>query len=100
MYDSIIGQERDCTMGYVLEHKAKTIFITASLVRFNGRPREVVIENRPQFAIVQLKGSKQRYAVAWEKIYNIAKAHHQENLQLESDSQRKRKGTHREKRAS
>jgi hypothetical protein len=54
-------------MGYLLERKTKTIFVTASSVRVNGKPREVVIESRPEFTIVQLNGSKEKYPVAWEK---------------------------------
>jgi hypothetical protein len=87
-------------MGYLLERKTKTIFVTASSVNVNGKPREVVIESRPEFAIVQLIGSKERYPVAWEKIYDVAKEHHEENLRLEARSQKTRRRSQRMKRAS
>lgn len=73
-------------MGYLLERKTKTIFVTASSVTINGKTREVVIESRPEFAIVQLNGSKEKYPVAWETVYEIAKKVHEDNLRLEAKS--------------
>ena len=71
-------------MGCLLERKAQVIFITASSVKENGKKQKVVIESRPEFAIVRLSGSRERFAIAWENIYEIAKKRHTENLRLEA----------------
>ena len=60
-------------MGVLLERKTQVIFVTASSVEQNGKPREVIVESRPQYAVVQLNGSKEKYPVAWEAIYELAK---------------------------
>ena len=43
-------------MGVLLERKTQVIFITASSVEQNGKAREVIVESRPQYAVVQLNG--------------------------------------------
>lgn len=71
-------------MGCLLQRKAQIIFISASSVDENGKKRRVVIESRPEFAIVKLNGSRKRFPIAWEMIYDIAKRHHEKNLRLEA----------------
>lgn len=71
-------------MGCLLERKAQVIFITAASVKENGKKQKVVIESRPEFAIVRLDGSRERFPIAWENIYEIAKKRHSENLRLEA----------------
>jgi hypothetical protein len=71
-------------MAYLLERKTRIIFVTASSVQAKGKPREIVVETRPEFAIVQLNGTKEQYPLPWEKIYNVALEHHEENLRLET----------------
>ena len=77
-------------MGVLLERKTQIIFVTASSVEQNGKAREVIVESRPQYAVVQLNGSKDKYPVAWEAIYELAKERHTENLRLEADGKRQR----------
>jgi hypothetical protein len=77
-------------MGVLLERKTQVIFVTASSVEQNGKAREVIVESRPQYAVVQLSGSKQKFSVAWELIYKLAKERHAENLRLEAQSQNQR----------
>jgi hypothetical protein len=76
-------------MGVVLERKTQVIFVTASSVKQNGKAREVIVESRAQYAVVQLNGSKEKYPIAWETIYELAKERHSENLRLEAQSQSK-----------
>jgi hypothetical protein len=71
-------------MPYLLERKTRIIFVTASSVQAKRKPREIVIETRPEFAIVRLNGTKEQYPLPWEKIYNVALEHHEENLRLEA----------------
>jgi len=73
-------------MGVLLERKSQVIFVTASSVKENGKAREVIVEGRPQYAVVQLNGSKEKYSVAWEMIYKLAKKRHAENLRMEARS--------------
>jgi hypothetical protein len=75
-------------MGVLLERKTQVIFVTASSVEQNGKAREVIVESRPQYAVVQLNGSKEKYPIAWEMIYELAKEWHTENLRLEAQAQR------------
>jgi hypothetical protein len=71
-------------MGCLLDRKAQIIFVSASSVDESGKKRRVVIESRPGFAILKLNGSKKRYPIAWEMIYEIAKQNHAKNLRLEA----------------
>ena len=75
-------------MGVLLERNTQVIFVTASSVEQNGKAREVIVESRPQYAVVQLNGSEEIYPVAWEAIYELAKKRHAENLRLEAQAQR------------
>ena len=75
-------------MGVLLERNTQVIFVTASSVEQNGKAREVIVESRPQYAVVQLNGSKEKYPIAWEMIYELAKEWHTENLRLEAQAQR------------
>jgi hypothetical protein len=78
-------------MSCVLERKAQIIFVTASSVKDKGKKRRVVIEGRPDFAVVKLNGSRERFPIAWELIYEIAKRHHEENLRIEHQADQLRK---------
>jgi hypothetical protein len=73
-------------MGVLLQHKTRVIFVTASLMKENGKAREFIVESRPQYAVVRLSGSKQKCSVAWETIYMLAKEQHAESLRLEARS--------------
>jgi hypothetical protein len=78
-------------MGCLLDRKAQIIFVSASSVDESGKKRRVVIESRPGFAILKLNGSKKRYPIAWEMIYEIAKQNHEKNLRLEAAAEQRHK---------
>ena len=83
-------------MGHLIERTAQNLFVTASSVKENGKKRKIDIESRPEFAIIKLTGSSERFPLSWETIYQIAKQHHANNLRLEAEaenahSSRKRK---------
>ena len=84
-------------MGVLLERKTQVIFVTASSVEQQGKARDVIVESRPQYAVVQLNGSRQKYPIAWETIYELAKERHAENLRLEAQAQRQARRTRRKK---
>ena len=74
-------------MGCLIEHKAQVIFVSASSVNENGKRRRIVIESRPEFAIVRLLGLKGRFPIAWKMIYEAALRHHSENLRIEAKAE-------------
>jgi hypothetical protein len=74
-------------MSYLIEHKAQTIFVSASSVKENGKKRRIVIESRPEFAIIRLLGARGQFPIAWEMIYEAAMRHHAENLRIEAKAE-------------
>jgi hypothetical protein len=84
-------------MGCLLERKAQIIFVTASSIKEDGKNKKVVVESRPTFAIVRLEGSRERFPIAWEAIYAIAKQQHAENLRRESHAKKNHKHSRKER---
>jgi len=77
-------------MAYLIERKSRTIFVTATSIISNGKPREMIVESRPEYAVIQLSGAHEKFPVPWEEIYEAAKRRHDENLRLEQQATRKR----------
>lgn len=75
-------------MGALLERKTKIIFVTASSVNENGKKGKIIIESRPEFSIFRLAGSRERFPLSWEMIYEAAKRHHAKNLRLEAKAKK------------
>jgi hypothetical protein len=75
-------------MAYLIERKAQSLYVTASSVSENGKRRKIVVESRPEFAIVRLAGSRGEFPIAWKMIYEVAMRHHAENLRLEGNAER------------
>lgn len=78
-------------MAYLVERKAQTLYVTASSVSDNGKKRRIVVESRPEFAIVTLAGATGEFPIFWEAIYEAAVRHHAENLRLEAEAEKPRK---------
>ena len=78
-------------MAYLIERKSQTIFVTGTSIIAHGKPREMVIESRPEYAVVQLSGIPEKYPVPWEEVYAAAKRRHEANLQIEGAANQKRK---------
>ena len=76
-------------MAYLIERKSQTIFVTATSIFARGKPREMVIESRPEYALVQLAGLPEKFSVPWEEVYAAAKKRHEANLRLERQAMRK-----------
>ena len=76
-------------MGCLLERKARIIFVSASSINESGKRRKIVIESRPEFAIVRLNGSRKGFPIAWEMIYEIAKRNDAKNLHTETRAEQK-----------
>jgi len=77
-------------MGVLLERRVQVIFVTASSVKERGKACEIIVESRPLYAVVHLDGSEEKYPIAWEMIYKLAKDRHAENLRLEAQPKGKR----------
>jgi hypothetical protein len=78
-------------MAYLIERKAQSLYVTASSVSENGKKRKIVVESRPEFAIVRLAGSRGEFPISWKMIYEAAMRHHAENLRLEGEAEKSRK---------
>jgi hypothetical protein len=78
-------------MAYLIEHKTQVIYVTASSVNQNGKKLKIVVESRPEFAIVRLAGARGEFPIAWKMIYEAAMRHHAENLRLEAEAEKARK---------
>jgi hypothetical protein len=70
-------------MAYLIERKSRTIFVTATSIIAHGKPREMVIESRPEYAVIQLSGMPEKLPVPWEEVYQAAKKRHEANLRVE-----------------
>jgi hypothetical protein len=78
-------------MAHLIERKSQTIFVTATSIIVRGKPREMVIESRPEYAVVQLSGIPDKFPVPWEEVYAAAKRRHEANLRIEGAASQKRK---------
>ena len=80
------------------ERRARLTYVTASHVSDGRTNRQIVVESRPEYAIIQLKGTKIQYPIAWTKIFALAEDHHQHNLRIEAAAAQRvldgRKQTH------
>ena len=70
-------------MGYLVDPKTTIIFVTASPVLCGGRHRNIIVETRPEFAILKLRGTKTRYPLAWEAIFELAVKRDAANRRIE-----------------
>jgi hypothetical protein len=70
-------------MSYLLDGKTELTFRTASLVTEGGKTRSVVIESRPNYAVVKLSGTQTKYPVSWEHIFRFARDRYAKNLRIE-----------------
>jgi len=76
-------------MAYLIERKSQTIFVTATSIIAKGKPREMIVESRPEYAVVKLSGMPESLPVPWEEVYQAAMRRHESNLKLERESRRK-----------
>ncbi len=73
-------------MAYLIERRAQVLYITASLMNDKGKRRKIVIESRPEYAVISLQGLKEQYPISWELIFEAAKRHHATNLRIEAEA--------------
>ena len=71
-------------MAFLIEHKAQVLYITASSITINGKRRKIVIESRPEYAVISLQGQKEKYPILWEHLFQTAVRHLEYNLRVEA----------------
>ena len=72
-------------MAYLIERRAQILYISASLVKDKGKRRKIVIESRPEYAVITLQGLKEEYPISWEHLFEAARRHHAANLRAEAE---------------
>lgn len=73
------------------ERKTRLIFETDDTVRERGKSRSVVIEARPRYAVVHLKGTRTRFTASWDAIYHLAARIEADRLRREKAEAKKTK---------
>jgi hypothetical protein len=74
-------------MAYLIERKAQVLYITASSVNDRGKRRKIVIESRPEYAVITLQGLKEQFPISWEHLFEAARQLHAENLRIEAKAE-------------
>ena len=65
-------------------------YLTESQASDGTTKRAIIVETRPQYAVLQLEGTDIRYGVAWERIFALAEIDHERNLRYEAALRRKK----------
>ena len=71
-------------MAFLIEDKAQVLYIAASSITEDGKKRKIVIESRPEYAVISLQGQKEKYPISWEHLFQAAQRHLEYNLRLEA----------------
>jgi DNA gyrase inhibitor GyrI len=82
-------------MAHLIEHRAQVLYISASSVTNEGKRRKIVIESRPEYAVLTLQGVKEQYPISWEHLFEAARRHHAENLRIEAKADKQRQAIQR-----
>ena len=69
--------------------RARVTYLTEIQASDGTRKRAIIVESRPQYAVLQLEGTNIRYGIAWERIFALAEKHHEQNLRLEAAAAQK-----------
>jgi len=65
------------------ERRARVRYLTGSQASDGTTKRAIVVESRPQYAVLELEGTDIRYSLAWERIFALAETNYERNLRLE-----------------
>jgi hypothetical protein len=71
------------------ERRARLTYLTESQVSDGTTKRAIIVETRPQYAVLQLEGTDIRYGLAWERIFALAETNHERNLRFEAAAAQK-----------
>ena len=76
-------------MAFLIKHKAQVLYIAASSITESGKKRKIIIESRPEYAVISLQGQKEKYPISWEHLFRTAQRHLEYNLRLEAAADNK-----------
>ena len=75
-------------MTFSPERRRRT-YLTESQASDGTTKRAIIVETRPQYAVLQLEGTDIRYGLAWERIFALAETNHERNLRFEAAAAQK-----------
>ena len=58
-------------MAYFLEPKSETLYVTSTSIIWKRRPGKMIVESRPEYAVVQLSGIDETFPVPWDEISRL-----------------------------
>ena len=64
--------------------RARVTYLTESQASDGTTKRAIIVESRPEYAVLQLESTNIRYSVAWERIFALAQTNHERNRRLEA----------------
>jgi hypothetical protein len=76
-------KEGKARMSYLVDRKTELKFTTATVVMESGKPRPVVVESRPKYAVIGLAGSRKKFPISWEQVYSLAERNFEESIRRE-----------------
>jgi hypothetical protein len=82
-------KEGKARMSYLVDRKTELKYKTATVVMESGKPKPVVVESRPKYAVVGLAGSRKKFPISWEQVYSLAERNYTENIRLEQEAAKK-----------
>ena len=53
--------------------RARVTYLTESQASYGTSKRTIIVESRPEYAVLQLEGTNIRYSVAWERVLPLLK---------------------------
>lgn len=59
-------------MTTLAQRKTRLVFETDDFIYESGRQRQVVVEARPAYAMVRLKGTRRAYPICYAAVYHAA----------------------------
>ena len=71
-------------MSALAQRKTRLVFETEDFVFERGRQRQVIVEARPAYAMVRLKGARKAFSICYAAVYQLA-------CKIEADEERRRK---------
>ncbi len=77
-------------MDYLVELKSETLFVTAEYIFWNGKPRRMTIESRPEYGLIRLSGIQETFPVPWHEVFQAAHRRHEANIRREQQSKPRR----------
>jgi len=69
--------------------RARVTYLTESQASDGTTKRAIIVESRPQYAVLQLEGTNIRNSIAWERIFALAETNHERNLRVEAAAAQK-----------